>query len=148
VPVRRSRRPLEVLLVEDDDGDVLMVREALAESERSSVLEVVDDGAKALAYLRKEEPYGRASRPDLVLLDLNLPKVSGKEVLSEVKSDPALRQIPVVVLTTSQSDSDIRDSYDRHANAYVTKPGSYRELADVVREIDHFFDAVAQRAAP
>lgn len=137
--------PLEVLFVEDDDGDVLMVREALREAERPTVLRVVDDGAKALAYLRRQDPYGDAVRPDLVLLDLNLPKVGGKEVLAEVKEDPALRRIPVVVFTTSRAEEDVADSYDRHANAFVTKPDSFEELAAIVRALDHFFDSVAAR---
>ncbi|HKH04228.1 MAG TPA: response regulator, partial [Acidimicrobiales bacterium] len=115
-------RPIEVLLVEDDEGDILMTREALAEGKVINRLNVVNDGVEALAYLRRDGGYAEASRPDLILLDLNLPKLDGRQVLEEVKADDGLRRIPVIVLTTSAAEADVLRSYDDHANAYVTKP--------------------------
>jgi CheY-like chemotaxis protein len=136
--------PIEVLLVEDDPGDVLMTQEAFEEHKVGNRLSVVSDGSEALAYLRQEPPFGQAVRPDLILLDLNLPKRDGREVLSEIKNDPALRQIPVVVLTTSQADEDIVHSYELHANAYVTKPVDFERFITVVRQIDEFFVSVVK----
>jgi CheY-like chemotaxis protein len=131
--------PIEVLLVEDDPGDVLMTQEAFDEHKVGNRLNVVSDGAAALAYLRKQEPYTNATRPDLILLDLNLPRRDGREVLSEIKQDESLCRIPVVVLTTSQADEDILRSYQLHANAYVTKPVDFNQFVDVVKQIDQFF---------
>ena len=139
-----SARPLGVLLVEDDAGDVLIAREALRASRLSAHLDVVSDGVEAIAYLRRQDRYADAERPDLILLDLNLPKKSGHEVLAEVKADTDLRRIPVVVLSTSASAEDILRSYDLHANVYVTKPVDFDEFTDVVRQIDDFFATVAQ----
>jgi CheY-like chemotaxis protein len=136
--------PIEVLLVEDDPGDVLMTQEAFEEHKVGNRLSVVSDGSDALAYLRREPPFADAVRPDLILLDLNLPKRAGLEVLSEIKDDPALRQIPVVVLTTSQADEDIVRSYQLHANAYVTKPVDFERFITVVRQIDEFFVSVVK----
>jgi CheY-like chemotaxis protein len=136
--------PIEVLLVEDDPGDVLMTREAFEEHKVRNRLTVVSDGMDALAYLRGEEPYTDAVRPDLVLLDLNLPKRDGREVLAEIKNDESLRQIPVVVLTTSQAEEDVLRSYQLHANAYVTKPVDFEQFIDVVRRIDDFFVSVVK----
>jgi CheY-like chemotaxis protein len=135
---------IEVLLVEDDPGDVLMTREALEGNGITSHLWVVGDGAEALDFLHKRGEYGQAPTPDLVLLDLNLPKVHGREVLAEVKNDPVLRQIPVVVLTTSEAEEDVHHSYDLHANAYVTKPVDFERFAEVVRQIDDFFVQVVR----
>jgi two-component system response regulator len=137
-------RPLSVLLVEDDPGDVLIAREAMAAGQLSTTLEVVTDGQEAMAYLRRESGFADATRPDLILLDLNLPRMSGHEVLAEVKSDPGLRRIPVVVLTTSQAHEDIVKSYDLHASVHVSKPVDFDEFADVVKQIDDFFGSVAQ----
>ena len=134
-----SVSPIEVLLVEDDPGDVLMTQEAFAEHKVRNRLAVVSDGEEAIAYLRKEGKYADAVRPDLVLLDLNLPRRDGRQVLEEIKSDQSLRQIPVVVLTTSQADEDILRSYALHANAYVTKPVDFEQFIAVVRQIDQFF---------
>ena len=139
-----SPTPIEVLLVEDDPGDVLMTREALQEHPVSNRLTVLSDGDQALAYLRRQDPFEDAVRPDLVLLDLNLPRRDGREVLAEIKSDPDLRQIPVVVLTTSQADEDIVRSYQLHANAYVTKPVDFDRFIAVVRQIDEFFVTVVK----
>jgi CheY-like chemotaxis protein len=138
------KTPIEILLVEDDPGDVLITREALAEHRVNNHLTVVSDGAEALAYLRRQEPYGDAVRPDLVLLDLNLPRRDGREVLAEIKQDKELSQIPVVVLTTSQSEDDVRRSYGLHANAYVTKPVDFDSFVNTVREIDRFFVTVVR----
>jgi CheY-like chemotaxis protein len=136
--------PIEVLLVEDDPGDVLMTREAFEEHKVGNRLNVVSDGVDALAYLRKEEPFQGAVRPDLILLDLNLPKRDGREVLEEIKNDSSLRQIPVVVLTTSQADEDVLRSYQLHANAYVTKPVDFDRFVRVVKQIDEFFISVVR----
>ncbi len=136
-------RTITVLLVEDDPGDVLMTREAFEEYLHNR-LDVVTDGAEALAYLRKEGPYADAPRPDLILLDLNLPKRDGREVLEEVKHDPELRHIPVIVLTTSQADEDVLRSYQLHANAYVTKPVDFEGFIEAIKQIDHFFVSVVQ----
>ena len=136
--------PIEVLLVEDDPGDVLMTREAFADNKVRNRLTVVSDGEEALAYLRREGQYADAVRPDLILLDLNLPRRDGREVLAEIKADEALHSIPVVVLTTSQSDEDILRSYQLHANAYVTKPVDFDQFIKVVRQIDDFFLTVVK----
>jgi CheY-like chemotaxis protein len=137
-------RPIEVLLVEDDEGDVLMTREALDEGKVLNRLNVVGDGVEALEYLRRNEPYAGAARPDLVLLDLNLPKRDGRQVLEEIKSDPELRRIPVVVLTTSEAEEDVLRSYDLHANAYVTKPVDFDRFVQVIQQIDEFFISVVR----
>jgi CheY-like chemotaxis protein len=134
--------PVEILLVEDDPGDVLISREAIESSKVANRLSVVSNGEEALQFLRREEPFPHAPRPGLVLLDLNLPRLDGREVLADMKSDPDLRRIPVVVLTTSSSDDDIVRSYDLHANAYVTKPVDFDQFMSVVRQIDEFFVSI------
>ncbi len=136
--------PIEVLLVEDDPGDILMTREAFEEHKPRNRLTVVSDGVEALAYLRQEGRYADAVRPDLVLLDLNLPRRDGRQVLAEIKSDEKLHHIPVVVLTTSQSDEDVLCSYRLHANAFVTKPVDFDRFISVVRQIDDFFVTVVK----
>jgi CheY-like chemotaxis protein len=136
--------PIEVLLVEDDPGDVLMTREAFEEHKLGNRLTVVSDGVEALAYLRREGQYAEAPRPDLVLLDLNLPRRDGREVLAEIKNDPLLLDIPVVVLTTSQAEEDVLASYRLHANAYVAKPVDFERFIAVVRQIDQFFVSVVK----
>jgi CheY-like chemotaxis protein len=135
---------MQVLLVEDDPGDTVMIREAFDHHSITHVLHCVTDGVQAMAFLRREGEYADRPRPDMVLLDLNLPRKDGREVLAEVKSDPALRSIPVIVLTTSEADEDIARSYDLHANAYVTKPVDLDEFIDVVRRTEDFFANVAQ----
>jgi CheY-like chemotaxis protein len=137
-------RPIEVLLVEDDEGDVLITREALAEGKVLNHLNVAADGVEALAYLRREGRYGDATRPDLILLDLNLPRRDGRQVLADIKGDADLRRIPVVVLTTSEAEEDVLRSYDLHANAYVTKPVDFDRFVEVVRKIDDFFISVVR----
>jgi CheY-like chemotaxis protein len=136
--------PIQVLLVEDDPGDVLMTREAFEDEKVRNELHVVDNGVDALAFLRREGDYADAPTPDLVLLDLNLPRMDGREVLAEVKADPELRRIPVVVLTTSEAEEDIDRSYALHANAYVTKPVDFDRFTAVVRQIDDFFVSVVK----
>jgi CheY-like chemotaxis protein len=138
----RSEVPVEILLVEDDPGDVLITREAIDASKFANNLNIVDNGEKALAYLRREAPYEGAARPGLILLDLNLPRLDGREVLAVIKADADLRRIPVVVLTTSSADEDIVRSYDLHANAYVTKPVDFEQFMSVVRQIDEFFISI------
>jgi CheY-like chemotaxis protein len=140
-------RPIEVLLVEDDAGDVLMTREALREGKVLNRLSVVTDGVEALDYLRGQEPFADATRPDLILLDLNLPRRDGRQVLEDVKGDPDLRRIPIVVLTTSEAEEDVLRSYDLHANAYVTKPVDFERFVEVIRQIDEFFISVVRLPA-
>ena len=136
--------PIQILLVEDSAGDVLLVREAFEDNKLLNTLNVVSDGERALAYLRREGGFAEAPRPDLVLLDLNLPRKDGRQVLAEVKDDADLRTIPVVVLTTSEAEEDILRSYDLHANAYVTKPVDFDRFIEVVRQIDDFFVSVVK----
>ena len=142
--IRHDGTAIEVLLVEDDPGDVLMTQEAFEEHKVRNNLTVVSDGAEALAYLRREGRHAEAVRPDLILLDLNLPKRDGREVLAEIKKDEELGRIPVVVLTTSAADEDIVRSYQLHANAYVTKPVDFERFISVIRQIDEFFVSVVK----
>jgi CheY-like chemotaxis protein len=135
---------IDVLLVEDDPGDVLMTQEAFEHYKIHNKLHIVSDGEQAVQFLRKEGEYADAVRPDLILLDLNLPRVDGREVLALVKGDEQLRSIPVVVLTTSEAEEDILRSYHLHANAYVTKPVDFDRFLDVVRKIDEFFVTVVK----
>jgi CheY-like chemotaxis protein len=135
---------IEVLLVEDDPGDVLLIQEAFADNKVRNRLHSVSDGVDALRFLRREGEYADAPRPDLILLDLNLPRKDGREVLAEVKTDERLRQIPVVVLTTSKLEEDVLRSYQLHANAYVTKPVDFDRFIEVVRQIDEFFVTVVK----
>ncbi|HYO74753.1 MAG TPA: response regulator [Archangium sp.] len=137
-------RPIEILLVEDNPGDVRLTIEALKEGKVRNHLSVARDGVEALAFLRREGPHGSASRPDLILLDLNLPKKDGREVLAEIKEDSRLRRIPVVVLTTSKAEEDILRTYDLHANCYITKPVDLEQFISVVRSIDDFWLSVVR----
>jgi chemotaxis family two-component system response regulator Rcp1 len=132
-------RPIEILLVEDNAGDVRLTREALHEGHVRNNLTVAKDGAEALAMLRHEPLYGESPRPDLVLLDLNLPKLDGRQVLAEIKNDPALRRIPVVVLTTSKAEEDVLRSYDLHANSFITKPVDFDQFIKMVQSIEEFW---------
>jgi len=140
----RESLPIDVLLVEDDPGDVLMTVEAFEEYQVRNRLAVVSDGEEALAYLRRQGRYENAPRPDLILLDLNLPRIGGREVLADIKADEDLRRIPVVVLTTSQAEEDVINSYSLHANAFVTKPVDFERFIAVVRQIDEFFVGVVR----
>jgi chemotaxis family two-component system response regulator Rcp1 len=139
-----SHRPIEILLVEDNPGDVLLTREGLEEAKVRNNLYVVRDGVEALDFLRREGDYAGVERPDLILLDLNLPLKDGREVLQEIKHDPHLRSIPVVVLTTSESDEDILRSYELHANCYITKPIDMAGFIQVVKSIDDFWFTVVR----
>ncbi len=135
---------IEVLLVEDDPGDVVLIEEAFVDNKVGNRLSVVRDGVEAMAFLRREGRYADAPRPDLVLLDLNLPRKNGREVLAEIKRDPELSIIPVIVLTTSEAEEDILRSYALHANAYITKPVDFDRFAGVVHQIDEFFVGVVK----
>jgi CheY-like chemotaxis protein len=132
-------RPIEILLVEDSPSDADLTREALREGRVINNLRVVSDGEQALAFLRRQPPFARVPRPDLILLDLNLPKRDGREVLEVIKSDDELKCIPVVVLTTSREESDVMAAYGRNANCYVTKPVDLDQFIDAIRSIDHFW---------
>jgi CheY-like chemotaxis protein len=135
---------VDVLLVEDDPGDVVLIKEAFEYNKVHNSLHVVSDGVEALDFLYRRDGHEGAPRPDLVLLDLNLPRKDGREVLEEVKADPGMRTIPIVVLTTSEAEEDILRSYDLHANAYVTKPVDFDRFIEVVRMIDDFFVTVVK----
>lgn len=140
--VRQPVRPIDILLVEDNMADVRLTREALKEAKVLNTLHVAQDGMAALAFLRQEGKYAQSPRPDLILLDLNLPKRDGREVLGEIKQDETLRRIPVVVLTTSRAEEDIVRTYDLHANAYVTKPVDLNQFLKVIQSIEDFWLAV------
>jgi len=131
--------PIEILLVEDNPGDIRLTQEALKEGKVRNHLNVAQDGVEALAFLNREGQYANASRPDVILLDLNLPKKDGREVLAAIKDDPDLRRIPVVILTTSQAEKDILQTYNLHANCYITKPVELDEFLEVVKAIDEFW---------
>ncbi|MCM2391944.1 response regulator [Streptomyces albipurpureus] len=137
-------QPVEVLLVEDDAGDELMTREAFEDNKIGNTLHVVRDGLEALDFLYRRNDHTDAPRPDLILLDLNLPKYDGRQVLEQIKSDPDLNHIPVVVLTTSAAEEDILRSYRLHANAYVTKPVDLDQFIQAIRQIDDFFVTVVK----
>jgi len=132
-------RPVEILLVEDNPGDVRLTREALREGKVRNHLHVVEDGVEAMAFLRHEGQYADAVRPDIVLLDLNLPRKSGREVLAEIKTDEDLMRIPVVILTTSKAEEDILKSYNSHANCYITKPVDLEQFIKVVQATENFW---------
>jgi CheY-like chemotaxis protein len=137
-------RPVEILLAEDNPGDVKLTRKALERGNIANNLHVVEDGIEALAFLRDEGEYGDEPRPDLILLDLNMPRKDGKEVLSEMKADDELKTIPVVVLTSSEAEEDIVQSYELHANAYLTKPVDFDGFLDVISRIEEFWLTVVK----
>ncbi len=134
-----TSRTIVILLVEDNPGDARLTQEAMRDSKMLNLIHVVEDGVEAMAFLRREGRYSEAPRPDLILLDLNLPKKDGRAVLAEIKVDPDLRRIPVVVLTTSRSEEDVLKAYDLHANAYVTKPVDLEQFMKIVALIDDFW---------
>lgn len=140
---RGNSGPIDILLVEDNPGDVRLAVEALKEGRLPTRLTSVPDGVEAMAYLRREGPYANATRPHLVLLDLNMPRMDGRQVLAELKTDPKLRSIPVVVLTTSQAERDISQAYDLHANCFISKPVDLDRFITVVRAIEDFWCTVA-----
>jgi CheY-like chemotaxis protein len=141
---RNDLRPIEILLVEDNPGDVRLIKEALKEAKILNNFSVVEDGVEAVAYLHQEGNYNIACRPDLILLDLNLPKKDGREVLEIIKSDNILKRIPVVVLTTSEAEQDILKAYDLHANCYITKPVDLQQFMSVIKSIENFWLSIVK----
>jgi chemotaxis family two-component system response regulator Rcp1 len=139
-----TQRQIEILLVEDNPADIELTMEALKEGKVANRLHVAEDGIEALAYLRRENKYKESVRPDLILLDLNLPRKDGREVLQEIKSDARFNTIPVVVLTTSEAEEDIVRTYELHANCYITKPVDLPQLLRVVKAIDEFWLTVVR----
>lgn len=137
--IKPTGKEIEVLLVEDNPGDIQLTKEAFLEGKMHNNLNVVMDGVEALAFLRKEGKYKDAPRPDLILLDLNLPKMDGREVLAEIKKDEKLMTIPVVILTTSAAEEDIIRTYNLHANCYITKPVDFAQFINVVQSIENFW---------
>lgn len=137
-------KPIEILLVEDNPADVRLTQEALKEGKVRNNLFVARDGVEAIEFLRREGPHANATKPDLILLDLNLPRKDGREVLAEIKNDDSLRSIPVVVLTTSSAEADILKSYNLHANCYITKPVDLEQFVQVIKSIDDFWLTVVR----
>jgi len=139
MPGLKTVRPIEILLVEDNPGDVRLTREALKDAKVANTLHVVEDGVAALDFLHGRTPYAEMPRPDLILLDLNLPRKNGREVLAEIKSHDTLKTIPVVILTTSQAEEDVLRAYHLHANCYITKPVDFIQFTTIVRTIEDFW---------
>ena len=137
-------RPIELLLVEDSEPDVRLTVEALHEAKVKNRLSVVEDGVEAMDFLLRRNGYEQAPRPDLIFLDLNLPRKDGRQVLSEIKSDPSLKRIPVVILTTSKDEEDVLRAYDQHANCYITKPVDFNRFLEVVKSIEQFWLTVVR----
>jgi len=137
-------RPIEILIVEDNPGDVRLTRESLKEGKISNRMHVVKDGVEAMTFLRRQGVHQTAMRPDIILLDLNLPRMHGREVLKEIKEDPNLRRIPVVILSGSEAEEDIAKSYDLHANCYVTKPVVLEKFISVIKAIEDFWLTVVK----
>lgn len=144
MPNQTIGKPIEILLVEDSLADIRLVKEALKDGKLYNSLNVVRDGMEAMAFLRKEGKYKAVSRPDLILLDLNLPKMDGREVLSEIKQDTDLKRIPVLILTSSQTDKDIIKSYNQHANCYITKPVDLDQFFEVIKSIESFWLSIVK----
>ena len=139
-----SVRPIEILLIEDNPGDARLTQEALREARVANRLSHVNDGVEAMAFVRREAPFADAPHPDLILLDLNLPRKDGREVLAELKADPVLRLIPVVVLTTSEAEQDILRTYELHGNCYITKPVDLEKFLHIVRAVESFWLAIVK----
>ena len=137
-------KPIDILLVEDNPGDVRLTREALKEGKVLNNLHVAQDGIEAVSFLRREGKYASAIRPDIILLDLNLPKKDGREVLADIKSDPDLRRIPVVILTTSKAEEDVIQSYNLHANCFITKPVDLDQFINVVQAVEDFWFTIVK----
>jgi chemotaxis family two-component system response regulator Rcp1 len=140
----RTGQPVRILLVEDNPGDVRLTKEAFREGKVNNEMYVVSDGVEALEFLRRENGYADRPHPDIVLLDLNLPRKDGREVLAELKQDAELRHIPVIVLTTSEAEGDVRESYDLHANCYIKKPVDISRFIDVLRALDEFWFSIVR----
>jgi CheY-like chemotaxis protein len=136
--------PIEILLIEDNPGDVRLTQEALREGKVINNLNVVSDGEAALEFLRRKGPYAKATRPDVILLDLNLPRKDGREVLAEIKEDPDLKRIPVVVITSSSAEEDVLRSYNLHANCYISKPVDLEQFIAVVKSIEDFWMGIVK----
>ena len=141
---RESTKVIDILLVEDNPGDVRLTREALKEGKVLNTLQVVVDGIDALEFLRLTGPYAKSPHPDIILLDLNLPRMDGRELLAIIKADPALRRIPVVILTTSKAEEDIIKSYDLHANCYINKPVDLDQFITVVKSVEDFWFTIVK----
>lgn len=141
-------KPIEILLVEDNPGDIRLTQEALKDGKVLNNLYVVEDGVAAMAFLCHEEPYRDAVRPDIILLDLNLPKKDGREVLEEIKSDPQLRRIPVIILTTSEADKDVLKAYNLHANSYITKPIDLDQFVRIMKTVENFWLTIVTLPPP
>lgn len=139
----RKSRPINLLLIEDNPGDVRLTQEAFKEGKLSYQMDVVMDGVEAIHFLRRRPPYENAVTPDIILLDLNLPKKDGREVLAEIKADEMLRRIPVIVLTTSNAEQDILKSYDLHVNCYINKPVDFDKFFDIIQMIEDFWLTIA-----
>jgi CheY-like chemotaxis protein len=139
MPGSKTMRPIEILLVEDNPGDVRLTQEALKDAKVANTLHVVEDGIAALDFLHRRAPYEAVPRPDLILLDLNLPRRNGREVLAEIKSDDRLKVIPVVVLTTSQAEEDVLRAYHLHANCYISKPVDFEQFTTIIKTIEDFW---------
>jgi len=146
--IEEMGRPAEFLLVEDNPGDVRLTKEALRDSKVRNHLNVLGDGFAAMDFLQRKPPYENAPRPDIILLDLNLPKMDGREVLSRIKADPNLRRIPVVVITSSEAEQDILKTYDLHVNCYVTKPVDLDQFIKVVQSIETFWLTIVKLPSP
>jgi CheY-like chemotaxis protein len=142
-----SAKPIEILLVEDNADDANLTVDALKDGKLRNNVTVVEDGVEAMSYLRRDGKNSRAARPDLVLLDLNLPRKNGREVLAEIKQDPDLKRIPVVIMTTSKSEQDVFEAYNLHANCYVTKPVDLDQFMGVIKKIEDFWFTVVKLAA-
>lgn len=144
INIKENATPIEILLVEDSPGDVRLTQEALRDAKVQNNLHIASDGIEATAFLWRQGKYANAPRPDLILLDLNLPKKGGREVLEEIKQDPSLKSIPVVILTTSAAEEDILRSYQLHANCYITKPVDLDQFLKVIKTIDNFWLAIVK----
>jgi two-component system response regulator len=136
--------PIDILIIEDNEGDARLIKEVLSDGKIANLLHNVKDGVQAMAFLRKEGSYVNVVMPDLIILDLNLPKKDGREVLSEIKDDPELKKIPVVIMTTSQAEEDILKSYNLHANCYITKPIDLNQFIKVVKSIEEFWFSIVK----
>jgi two-component system, chemotaxis family, response regulator Rcp1 len=146
--LRTGARPVQILIVEDNPADARLVREVMRDSKILNEIHWVPDGVEALAFLRRQGKYAEAPRPNIVFLDLNMPKKDGREVLREVKADAGLRSIPVVVMTSSQTEEDIARAYDHHANCYVRKPVDFQQFHQVVKTLENFWFATVELPAP
>jgi len=144
MPRKKGKEPIDILLVDDNPADIRLTQEAFKEVTIRSTLHIVRDGAEALSFLQRTDRFSAAPRPDLILLDLNLPKKDGREVLAELKNAPAFKSIPIVILTTSSAEEDIRHTYNHHANCYITKPADLDEFIDVVKQIEQFWLSIVQ----